>query len=392
MNPPVVELKPGREKSVLARHPWIFSGAVASQPEVPPGKIVDVYSHSGQFLARGALNPHSQIRVRVFTLEPEPIDTDFFKRRLTEARDWRKPLLPLDTNCCRVCFSEGDFLPGLIIDDYDGFAVMQILTSGAEAKRDAIIQAMEEVLDPKGLFERSDSGFRIAAGLEKRCGPISGETPPGDLEVRENGMTLLADIAEGQKTGLYLDQRDSRRLLSNIAEKKTVLNAFSFSCAFGVAAMAGGATRTLNVDTSASALEQGKRTYEANDFPVREEDFVRGDVFDFLRSNDDLFDIVILDPPAFSKSQASVPRALRGYKEILMQGLKHLVPGGRLLAFSCSGHVDSALFQKVIFGAALDVKRDVQLLAKIGHSFDHPINIYHPEGEYLCGFLMRAAG
>jgi 23S rRNA (cytosine1962-C5)-methyltransferase len=291
-----------------------------------------------------------------------------------------------------VCFSEGDFLPGVIIDTYDGFAVFQILTAGAERRRDDIVEAISAVLKPKGIFERSDTGFRIDEGLVKRTGPVSGEVPPERLPVLERGVRLIVDIARGQKTGLYLDQRASRGLVASIASGRTVLNAFSYTGAFGAAAGAAGATRTVNVDSSAGALALARATYDANGLPVRDEDFVEADVFDYLRETDETFDIVILDPPAFAKSQASVPRALRGYKEIIMRGLDRTKPGGFLFTFSCSGHVDAALFQKVVFGAALDVRRDVQILARLGHSFDHPINVYHPEGEYLCGYFLGTAG
>ncbi|MCZ7583828.1 MAG: class I SAM-dependent rRNA methyltransferase [Deltaproteobacteria bacterium] len=329
-----------------ARHPWIFSGAVAREPEAEPGAIVDVIGHDGEFLARGTYNPDSQIRVRVFTFEQEPIDAAFLTRRLTEARRWRRALLPENTDCFRVCFSEGDSLPGLIVDEYAGYAVIQILTAGAEALRGPIVDAVTAAIGPRGIYERSESAFRADEGLEKRHGVLAGEEPPPELAVTENGMRLIADIAHGQKTGLFLDQRDARKLAYKIADGRTVLNAFSYSGGFGAAAMIGGATRVVNVDSSARALELGRRTYEANGLAVDDADFLDADVFDFLREDGDAFGFVILDPPAFAKSQAGVSRALRGYKEIIMQGLRRLEPGGFLMAFSCSGHVDTALFQK----------------------------------------------
>lgn len=390
MTIPVCQLKYGREKSLLSRHPWVFSGALHREPDAPAGAVVDVLTGDGEFVARGSYNPNSQIRVRVLTFEQETIDAGFFARRLREAVGWRRALLPADSNAYRACFAEGDGLPGLIVDVYDGYAVIQLQTAGAEAQREAIVEGVREALAPKGVFERSDSGFRREEGLETRSGLILPEAPLSPLPVLEAGVTHLADIEHGQKTGMFLDQRESRALLRRWAKDRTVLNVFAYTGGFSLAALAGGALRAVNVDTSAPALELAREAYRANGFAVNDADFVTDDAFQYLREIDERFDIVVLDPPAFCKSQAHVKQALRGYKDIIMQGLRRTKPGGLLLAFSCSGHVDSALFQKVLFGAALDVRREVRILARLGHAFDHPINVYHPEGEYLTGYAVLA--
>lgn len=386
---PVCQLKVGRDKSIRRRHPWIFSGAIAMEPDAQAGDLVDVQSSDGEFLGRGAYNPNSQIRVRLFTFDDEDIDTDFFIRRISDARDMRRSLLPPETDCYRMVFSGGDRIPGLILDSYGRHLVLQFQTAAVDAQREAIIQAVEELIQPESLYERSDSGFRLDEGLEKRSGLISGEDPPVPLEITEAGIKYLIDIPDGQKSGFYLDQRASRMLTRSIAKDKSVLNVFSYSGGFAVSALAGGALRARNVDSSRPALDLAMKIYEANGFPVDEEDFVKHDAFDFLRNDPDSYDLVILDPPAFSKSMAGLHRAQKGYKEIILRGLGRLNPGGMLMAFSCSGHLNAAMFQKLAFAAAFDARKEVQILQRFGHGFDHPINIYHPEGEYLCGLLLQ---
>ena len=388
MSLPVCELKPGRDRSIRRRHPWIFSGAIAYEPDADPGSLVDVFSSDGDFLGRGAYNPDSQIRVRIFTFKDEAVDLDFFKRRLDEANRLRLAMLPENTNCYRACFSEGDRLPGLIVDNYNGFIVIQFQTAAVEARRDLIVEAVKSIFEPKGIYERSDSGFRQDEGLEKSSGVLDGEPPPPFIEVLENGIKILVDVAGGQKTGMFLDQRESRHQVRRLAEGKRVLNAFSYSGAFALAALSGKAAGVTNIDTSDKALELAKSNYELNHFEVNDEDFIDQDAFEYLRNEKTNFDMIILDPPAFCKSQAGIPKALRGYKEIIMRGLHRLNPGGLLFCFSCSGHIDANMFQKVVFSAALDAGKEVRIIQKLGHEFDHPINIYHPEGEYLCGFLL----
>lgn len=383
---PECKLKDGRERSLLNRHPWVFSGAIQSVPDqTEPGALVDVVDGGGEFLARGYYNPNSQIRVRVLTFEPETVDKDFFAERLKRAAMYRSPLLPENTDCYRVCNSEGDFLPGLIVDRYGDYYVAQFLTTGIEAFKDEITQAIVQVFGPAGIFEKSEGGYRKEEGLEQIAGPLYGEEPPEFLKIRENGLTYYVDIMQGQKTGFFLDQRKSRETARSLADGRTVLNCFSYSGAFTVACLAGGAKKVVTVDTSQSALDLAKKNVELNGFDAVSEDFIAADVFQFLRDYDGSADMVILDPPAFAKSRAAVQRASRGYKDINFNAMKLMDENGLLLTFSCSGHMNSDLFQKILFSAALDAKRRLQILNRIGHDIDHPINIYHPEGNYLKG-------
>ncbi|MCB1152744.1 class I SAM-dependent rRNA methyltransferase [bacterium] len=391
MTHPICELKRGREKSLLSRHPWVFSGAVDKEPNAAPGAVVDVVSAEGEFLARGCYNPNSQIRVRALTFRDEPIDGAFFVRRLRDANDWRRGLLPVETNCYRVCYAEGDGLPGVVVDLYDRHAVVQFETAGADAFRDRIVAALQEVLDPVGILERSDGGFRFDEGLEPVTGLLSGSEPPDALEIQERGLRFLADLQRGDKTGFYLDHRESRRLAERIAHQRTVLNTFANTGGFSIACLAGGAKHVANVDDNADALALSKRAHALNDYAPDLTDHIQADAFEFVARCNDKFDLVILDPPAFSKRQAGVPRALREYKDLLIRGMRLLNPGGEILAFSNSGHVDAGMFQKVAFGAALESGLEVQIVGRLGQPFDHPINIYHPESEYLCGLHLRTA-
>jgi len=386
---PAATLKPGREKSVLARHPWIFSGALANEPDEPPGSIVDVLSSNGHFLGRGSYNPNSQIRLRILSFEPMAIDEMYFISRLQNALNLRSGLSNTETNCFRVLHSEGDGIPGLIVDKYDRYICMQFLTAGLDALKRQAVSAVQKIFKPKGIYERSEGSFRADEGLSPVTGLLDGQEPPDALEVKENSIRLLVNLKHGQKTGMYLDQRDNRLLLSKISCDKLVLNAFSYSGAFGIHALQGGAKRVINVDTSCSALELAKEIIKINGFPLSDGDFVEMDVFDYLRQANHQADVVVLDPPAFAKNKKSVANASRGYKDINYQTIRQLPEEGLLMTFSCSGHISTELFQKILFGAALDAKKEVQLLKRLGTGIDHPVNIYHPEGEYLKGFLCR---
>jgi len=385
-----LRLKPGREKSIHNRHPWIFSGAVADEPfDAPPGEIVDVFDATGDFLGRGAYNTNSQIRVRMFTFRDEEIDVGWFAARLREADHWRRAMLPPDTDSYRVLHAEGDGVPGLIVDRYGEGLVISLSTAGADQLRDVIAEAAQDVLQPAWMLERSVGGYRREEGLDDRIDMLFGETPPQPLRIRENGLSFLVDVQGGQKTGFFLDQRESRAGVRASAADKTMLNAFGYTGGFAVYALAGGASRAVTVDASGDALALARQNHEINDQHVQPEDLVCRDVFNFLREDETEFDLIVLDPPAFAKSKASVNRAARGYKDINMLAMRRIVPGGMLWTFSCSGHVPLSLHRKILFSAAIDAGRQVQILHTLGHSFDHPINVYHPEGEYLTGFVCR---
>lgn len=390
MGYPVCKLNKGRERSLQNRHPWIFSGAIQYMEEdVQPGAVVDVQSADGNFLARGYFNPNSQIRVRVLTFNDETIDTAFFAWRLRRAASWRRSLLEDDTDAFRLCNSEGDFLPGLIVDKYGDYIVVQLLTTGIESLRQPITDAISEVFSPIGIYEKSEGGYRKEEGLAQESGVLFGQEPPDLLRITECGLPFYVDIKNGQKTGFFLDQRKSRQMARSLSDGRTVLNCFGYSGAFTVACLAGGAKKVITIDTSQTALDIAKENVAFNGFDVNDEDYVKADVFMFLREFSGSTDFIILDPPGFAKSRASLQKASRAYKDINFNSIKMLPDTGLLMSFSCSGHVNTDLFQKIMFAASQDAERNLQILSKISNGIDHPINIYHPEGEYLNGFLCR---
>jgi 23S rRNA (cytosine1962-C5)-methyltransferase len=397
-NLPVVTLHPGKEKPVRQRHPWVFSGAIASVDGQPAaGDLVDVTAASGEWLARGYFNARSQIVVRLLTWErPEPCDADFWRRRLAAAAARRAALAAdPDTTAYRLVYAESDAAPGLIVDRYGDWLAVQFLTAGVEARRELLLGLLAELFTPAGIVDRSDASVRRQEGLPLRSGLAWGETPPADLELRENGLRFPVDLLGGQKTGFYLDQRENRRIVGQLAAGRRVLNAFSFTGAFAVYALAGGATHVTNVDSSYDALLGAEAALRCNHFdPDRQAEGVAGDVFQVLRGFRDegrVFDMVILDPPKFARSKAELTGATRGYKDINLLGLRLLAPDGLLATFSCSGLVTADLFQKIVFGASVDAGRDVQIIAHLSQGADHPILLSFPEGEYLKGLLCRAA-
>jgi 23S rRNA (cytosine1962-C5)-methyltransferase len=381
---------------VRRHHPWIFSGAierVEGQPD--PGDLVEVLDAQGIWLARGYFNPKSQIVVRLLSWDQgEVMDASFWHRRLATAIEARRDLAAVpDTTAYRLVFAESDGVPGLVVDRYDDWLVVQFLTLGVEVRRAMLLQALNEIVSPRGIVDRSDAGVRHQEGMGLRNELALGQRPPRDLEILENGLHFLVDLAVGQKTGFYLDQRDNRRIVGAYAAGRQVLNAFSFTGAFGLYALAGGATHVSNVDSSREALTTAEEILRLNGFdPDRRAEGLAGNAFEILRALRDegrRFDMVVLDPPKFAKSKAELVGAMRGYKDINLLGLELLAPDGVLATFSCSGLVTADLFQKILFGASLDAERDVQILARLGQGPDHPILLSFPEGEYLKGLLCR---
>jgi 23S rRNA (cytosine1962-C5)-methyltransferase len=406
---PVVHLGAGKDKPVRQRHPWIFSGAIRQVEGSPsPGDLIEVADAQGEWLARGYYNPLSQISVRLMSWErDEVIDAAFWSRRLASASAARAGLAAdTHTTAYRLVYAESDSLPGLVVDRYaqsralggaweGSWLVVQFLTAGVEARRAEILEALEALFVPSGIVDRSDVPVRRQEGLQPRRELCRGVAPPPDFEIFENGLRFQVDLLGGQKTGFYLDQRENRRIVGVHAKGRRVLNAFSFTGAFGIYALAGGASHVTNVDSSYEALERAEAAMRLNDFdPDRQSEGIVGDVFQVLRAFRDegrQFDLVILDPPKFAKGKSDLPRATRGYKDINLLGFKLLAPGGLLATFSCSGAVTPDLFQKVVFGASLDAGREAQILAKLGHGPDHPILLSFPESEYLKGLLCRVA-
>ena len=393
-----LHLSPGKDKPVRGHHPWIFSGAVARVEGAPAGgDVVEVVDAEGRWLARGYYNPRSQIVVRLLTWQAdEAVDAAFWRSRLAAAIAMRDELsFAPATDAYRLVHAESDGLPGLIVDRYGDWLVVQFLTLGVEIRRELLLNLLAELVAPKGILERSDAAVRRQEGLPLHSGLAWGLPPPVDLEIREHGLRFPADLVGGQKTGFYVDQRENRRLVGVHAAGKRVLNAFSFTGAFGVHALAGGAAHVTNVDSSYEALAGAETALRLNGFdPDRQAEAICGDVFHVLRAFRDeerRYDLVILDPPKFARSKAELDGATRGYKDINLLGLRLLRPGGLLATFSCSGLVTPDLFQKIVFGASVDAGRDVQVLAKLSQGPDHPILLSFPEGEYLKGLLCRVS-
>ncbi len=389
-----VFLKSGRERSVVRRHPWIFSGAIERLDGSPePGETVEVLTADGTFVARAAYSPASQIRARVWTFdEGEAVDADFLRRRLARSVESRRRLGFLaDRGACRLVFAESDHVPGLIVDQYANFIVCQFLAVGAERWRDAIVAALVEICSPAGIYERSEAGARRKEGLKSRRGVLHGNEPPAALEISAGDCRHLVDIVNGQKTGGYLDQQANRARVAAHAREARVLDAFAYTGGFAIASLRAGAVSARLIDTSTEALAAAKREAELNDVAARCE-FTVADVFDELRSIRDSgehFDLVVLDPPKFVHSAEQLPAGSRGYKDINMLALRLVRRGGILATFSCSSHVDAALFQKIVAGAAIDAGRDAQILERLGQPPDHPVALEFPEGEYLKGLVLR---
>lgn len=394
---PTVTLKPGREKPVRNRHPWVFSGAIREiDPDASNGDIVDLLDANGIWLARGYLNRRSQIQVRLLTWnKDEAIDADFWRSRLQRALDGRAGLAADPaTDAYRLVSAESDGLPGLIVDRYADWLVLQSLTLGIEQVKPLLVDLLHDLCAPAGIVERSDVDVRGKEGLAGASGLLTGELPSDELlQIQENGFRFLVDLPGGQKTGYYLDQRDNRRRAAAWCRDAQVLNAFSYTGSFAVYALAGGARHVTNIDSSLEALQLSERNLALNGFdPDEQAEGVAGDVFQVLRdwrASDRQFDVVILDPPKFAQSNSQVDRAARAYKDINLQAMHLLRPGGVLVTFSCSGLVSPDLFQKIVFGASVDAERDVQVVDRLTQGTDHPLLLSFPEGEYLKGLICR---
>ncbi|GLR09774.1 23S rRNA (cytosine(1962)-C(5))-methyltransferase RlmI [Mixta theicola] len=388
-------LAKGREKSLLRRHPWVFSGAVARmEGKAQRGETIDVCDSQGKWLARAAFSPDSQIRARVWSWQQdESVDIAFFVRRLQAAqqlRDWLTVRDGLDSY--RLIAGESDGMPGVTIDRFGSFMVLQLLSAGAEYQRPAIISALQQCYPDCSIYDRSDVAVRKKEGLELTQGPVCGELPPDLLPISEHGMKLLVDIRTGHKTGYYLDQRDSRFATRRYAQDKRVLNCFSYTGGFAVSALLGGCRQVISVDTSQAALDVARQNVELNGLDVGKAQFLRDDVFKLLRSyrdNGEKFDLIVMDPPKFVENKNQLAGACRGYKDINMLAMQLLNPGGMLLTFSCSGLMATDLFQKIIADAAVDARRDVQFIEQFRQAADHPVIASYPEGLYLKGFACR---
>ncbi len=385
-----VILKPGRESRVASGHLWIFSGEIARIDGAgEDGGTVDVRTFRGRWLGRGDLNRKAALSVRLLTHIPEEIDEAFFRRRLAEAWAYRQRLLP-SVVACRMVNGEGDMLPGLIVDRYGDILVLQTLTLGMERRKEMLTRLLQEVVPAAGIYERNDPTVRTLEGLPRQAGWIAGARET-QVEIQEGAARFLVDVAHGQKTGFFLDQRENRLAVAALVKEQEVFDAFCYTGGFSIQAALAGARSVVAVDSSVDALALARRNAERNGVAPRCT-FVEANAFDELRrlSHDGVqFDAVILDPPAFARTKDALSRAIGGYKEINLRALKLLRPGGLLVSCSCSFHMHEALLQQVVASAAVDAKREVRLADSRGHARDHPVHPAMPETRYLTCLALE---
>ena len=389
-----LRLKPGRDKSLRERHPWVFSGAIAAVEGKPEsGDTVDIHRDDGAFVARAAYSPSSQIRARVWTFDArESVDAAFFARRVARSVAARAPMLDASHSGCRLIHGESDGLAGVIADRYGDTVVLQLSAAGADRWRDEVVAALAAATSAVCVYERSDADVRNLEGLAPRTGLAFGAMSD-DVRLIEDGLVYRVDIVAGQKTGFYLDQRNSRAAVRALAAGRETLNVFCYTGGFSLAALAGGATRVLSIDSSADALALGRENVALNAaLDASRAEWQDADAFSALRTLRDkaaAFDLVVLDPPKFAPTMAHAERASRAYKDVNLLALKLMRPGGLLATFSCSGGIDASLFRKIVAGAAQDAGADAVVVGRFGASADHPVALAFPEGEYLKGLLVR---
>ncbi|MCX7164563.1 MAG: class I SAM-dependent methyltransferase [Betaproteobacteria bacterium] len=389
-------LHPGKEKSVLRRHPWLFSGAIAQlEGRARPGDTVDVVSHEGRPLARAAWSPASQIRARVWSFNAEEtVDHAFFKRRVAAAVARRAGLPELaGQEGLRLIHAESDGLPGVIADRYGDTVVVQLSTAGADKWRTAIADSLQKATGCRRIYERSDVEVRGLEGLEAVTGWLYGAASDEQLVIEENDVRMAVDIFAGHKTGFYLDQRDNRRRVAALAQGRRVLNCFCYTAGFSLQALAGGAREVMSIDSSGPALATARGNLALNpQLDAARATWLEADVFAALRdlrSSGDRYDLIVLDPPKFAHTAAHAERAARAYKDINLTALRLLAPGGLLMSYSCSGGVSAELFQKIVAGAALDAGRTARIVQRLQGAADHPVDLAFPEGDYLKGLLLQ---
>jgi 23S rRNA (cytosine1962-C5)-methyltransferase len=381
-------LKSGRERSLVNRHPWVFSGAVKSLPDAGNGEVVKVCTNHNELLGYGFFSPNSQITCRVFefTREEKTLNGEFWKQKIRNAYAIRRQVLPPDTDIFRLIHAEGDFLPGVIVDVYHDTAVVQLLVKGTELISEFIFEGIRECGIKYIYLKTKQNTQRLEeVSLESNWVGESREMP---VAAKENGIVFMVDVEKGQKTGFFIDQRENRNILGSFSKGKKVLNTFSYSGGFSLYALAQGASLVHSVDSSKEAIEMCERNVAAN-FPSASHQSYVQDVFEFMQQNKEDYDIMVLDPPAFAKNARAVPNASRGYKNLNLIAFKTIKPGGLVFTFSCSQHIDRDLFRKIVFGAAADAGRNVRIIKQLTQPEDHPVNIFHPEGEYLKGLLLH---
>jgi 23S rRNA (cytosine1962-C5)-methyltransferase len=386
-----LHLKADRDRSLKRGHPWILSGAVAKVEGDPqPGDTVRIIAVNGTELATASYSPFSALRARVWSFDPNvEITAGFIAETINKAVAQRNTDPEL-THTCRLIFGDADGLPGLTVDRYGEVAVMEINSVGIERWRDAVVSTLMKVEGITCVYERSEGADREREGLTVRNGLAAGVLP-AKIYAIEGNEKYIVNVEEGHKTGFYIDQRDSRKLVASLAPGLRVLNVFGYTGSFGIVAAKNGAASVTTVESSGPALELAKQNAELNGVDVGE--VIEGDAFEVLRRMRDRraeFDLIILDPPKYSASAKHIERATRKYKDINLVGIKLLAPGGKLMTFSCSQSMDTDLFQKVVAGAAVDAKRDLRIIRRLGQPVDHPVHLHFPESEYLKGLLLQA--
>ncbi|MGH8667137.1 MAG: class I SAM-dependent rRNA methyltransferase [Burkholderiales bacterium] len=391
-----IVLKAGRDKSLMRHHPWIFSGAIEhASGDAAPGETVAIRSAQGRFLAYAAVSPRSQIRARVWSFdEGEAIDARFMRSALERAVAFRSQVVGQDTDAYRLVHAECDALPGLVIDRYADTAVIQCSSAGADYWREAYADALIAAGVCRRVYERSDTEPRNLEGLVPRAGALRGGEPPEGIAVTEGPARFRVDVRRGQKTGFFLDQRDNRARVRAAAHGREVLDVFSYTGGFVVAALMGGAAGVTAIDSSADAIERARENVAASGLEAHRVDWQRADAFARLRAllaEGRRFDLVVLDPPKFAPTERHVARAARAYKDINLWAFRLLRPGGTLFTFSCSGAIDAALFQSIVAGAAVDAGVPGRIVARLGAAPDHPVALHFPEGEYLKGLVVKVA-
>ncbi len=383
-----VILKKGREKSVKNFHPWIFSGAIDRvEGNFHPGDIIRVFSGEGQFVAKGMINPRSQIMIRVLTFQDESITEEFLSNRISEAYEFRQRFVAPSSDAMRVIHGDADYLSGLVVDQYRSTLVVQFFSLGMVRLKKVLLHSIQEIFQPEAIVERSEGLSLGEEGLSPTKEILMGSVSP-ELVIEENGIRYRVDVWNGQKTGFYLDQRDNRRRVRYLATGKKILNCFSYSGGFSIAAALSGAS-TTSVDVSESAQEMAQINFRLNGIDPGLHRFHTGNAIDFLSQDEENYDLIILDPPAFVKRRAHVAKGSRAYKEVNRLAMRRVRAGGLLLSCSCSSPVDWVLFQQILFSAAQESGRRVQIIARYGQPADHPVSIYNPEGEYLKTILLR---
>lgn len=383
-----------RDASLLRRHPWIFSGAVSRMDGAPKaGETIEVYSASGKWLARAAYSPASQIRARVWTFDSdEPVDAEFFARRIHAAQEYRKRLGVWTQDACRLIHGEADGLPALVVDRYDAYLSCQFLSAGTERWKEVIVTELSKLPDIKGIYERSDADARKREGLEPSDGVLWGEMPPEDLTIRENGLTMRVNLPGGHKTGYYLDQRENRLDIDGISVGAEVLDCCCYSGAFGLRAAKAGAKSVLFLDAAEAAINLARANAELNGLADDSRlTFQVGDMFTALRKFRDehrSFDVIVLDPPKFAATHGQLLRAAKGYKDINLLACKLLRPNGTLLTFSCSAAMTPEFFRTIVAEALTDAGRSARLVRSFSQAPDHPQALNFPEGHYLTGLQL----